>query len=559
MARLKFLGSGLLVLALSLALVGCNGNDNGADKQGSVSGNSGGEVSGKLEPITISAFIKSANQQPTADNRIYKKIKDELGVTLKMEFLVGDLQQKLGVMIAGGDYPDIITGDTKLVGAKAVIPLEDLIEQHAPNLKKHYEKSWNRMKDSSDGHIYWLPNTGVFTGEVTATTHSGPAFWIQKEVLKEAGYPKLKTLDDYLKLIRDYAVKHPEIDGQPTIPFTTFASESKMFPLVNAPEHLAGYPNDGNVIVDNGVATVFSDKEISKRYYKELNTLYNEGLLDKEAFVQNYDQYLAKLSSGRVLGMFDQQWNFSKATEALVAQNKGNRTYVGIPLVYDSNIKDYYRDRSVANLNNGFGITKDAKDPVRIIKFLDTLITEDWQKLLNWGEKDIDYKVDENGLFYRTQEQREQQADPTWKLANKAEAFLAQAPKWEGTYSDGNASSPGGQPGEFYEVLKPWDKEVLDAYGYKSWTEFFSPAPENPVYYPAWQISLLDGSPAAIANKQMNDASLKFLPKVIMSKQDQFESTWNEYVNAFKKINVKAYEDRINEQIQWRIENWTNK
>lgn len=46
-----------------------------------------------------------------------------------MEFLVGDLRQKLGVMVAGGDYPDLITADTKLVAAGAVIPLEDLIEQ----------------------------------------------------------------------------------------------------------------------------------------------------------------------------------------------------------------------------------------------------------------------------------------------------------------------------------------------------------------------------------------------------------------------------------------------
>ena len=553
MKKSKFWRFGQIAMAMSLVLAGCSG----ADSQGNGQTAEGGD-GGEMYPITISAFIKSSYQQPSTDNRIYKKIKDELGVTLDMEFLVGDGQQKIGVMIAGGDYPDMITADTKLVDAKAVIPLEDLIEEHAPNLKKHYEKYWNRMKDANDGHIYWLPNYGAFTGEVTTTTHNGPAFWIQKEVLKEAGYPKLKTLDEYLELIRDYAAKHPEIDGQPTIPFTTFASESKMFPLVNAPEHLAGYANDGNVIVNDGVASVFADKDISKRYYKELNVLYNEGLLDKEAFVQNYDQYLAKLSSGRVLGMFDQHWNFSKATEALVAQDKGNRTYVGFPLVYDTSIKDYYRDRSVINLNNGFGITKDAKDPVRIIKFLDNIITEDWQKLLNWGEEGVDYQVDEKGAYYRTQEQRDKQADPTWKLANRAEAFHAQAPKWQGTYSDGNASSPDGQPGEFYDALKPWDKEVLDAYGYKTWTEFYSPAPENPVYYPAWQVSLIDGSGPSIASQQMNDASLKYLPRVIMAKQDQFESAWSEYVDAYKKIDVKTYEDYINEQLQWRIKNWNN-
>ena len=63
-------------------------------------------------------FIGAPQQTPTPDNRIYKKIEEELGVTLEMEFLVGDLQQKLGVMIAGGEYPDLITADTKLVGGR---------------------------------------------------------------------------------------------------------------------------------------------------------------------------------------------------------------------------------------------------------------------------------------------------------------------------------------------------------------------------------------------------------------------------------------------------------
>ncbi|WP_145332584.1 ABC transporter substrate-binding protein [Paenibacillus xylanexedens] len=545
----KLWGSVSLVLALTLALAGCSG------EEAKTTTPDGKEV------LNISAFIGTPNQAPAADNRIYKKIEDELGVKLNMEFLVGDLQQKLGVMVAGGEYPDLITADTKLVAAGAVIPLEDLIEQHAPNLKKHYAKDWERMKDSSDGHIYWLPNYGVYTGEFISNYYSGPAFWIQKQVLKEAGYPTPKTLDEYMKLIRDYTAKHPTTaDGQPTIGFTTLASDWRTFPLLNPPEHLTGHPNDGGVVVDDkGVATVFADKDISKKYYKELNSLYNEGLLDKEAFVQNYDQYLAKISSGRVVGMFDQHWNFQQGEDPLVAQNKIGETYVGFPLVYDTSIKDHYLDRPVINLNNGFGISKDAKDPVAILEFLDKLMDEKYQKLLSWGEEGVDYMVNDKGRFYRTPEQRLQQEDPAWKLANKAEGFYGAAPKMEGTFSDGNAIGATNQPEEFYDGLKKEDKELLDAYGFKTWSDFFSPAPENPVYYPAWQVDLKEGSDASVANKQMTDTSLKYLPRAIMSNADQFDSIWSEYVDAYKKINVKAYEDRINEQLQWRIQNWTVK
>jgi putative aldouronate transport system substrate-binding protein len=43
-----------------------------------------------------------------------------------------------------------------------------------------------------------------------------------------------------------------------------------------------------------------------------------------------------------------------------------------------------------------------------------------------------------------------------------------------------------------------------------------------------------------------------------MSKPDQFDAVWDEFVGAFGKINVKAYEDRINEQIQWRMQHWAS-
>ena len=562
----RFLSIALALMLVLAACTGKSGDGGGSGTSGQETGsgtgsngNGGGEGSGsELEPITITAFIGAPQQTPTPDNRIYKKIRDELGVTLEMEFLVGDLQQKLGVMIAGGEYPDLITADTKLVAAKAVIPLEDLIEEHAPNLRKHFAKAWNRMKDSSDGHIYWLPNYGIIHGEFKPTWYSGPAFWIQKKVLKEFGYPRPKTLDEFMQLVRDYVAKHPTTeDGQPTIGYTALASDWRTFPLLNPPEHLIGHPNDGGVVVKDGVAEVFAVKDYAKRYYQELNNLYNEGLFDKEAFVQNYDQYLAKLSSGRVVAMFDQHWNFQPAEDNLIAEGRILDTYVGFPLVYDTSIRDWYLDRPVPNLNNGFGISKDAKDPVRIIKFLDALITEEWQKILSWGEEGIDYHVDENGRFYRTPEQRAQQEDPTWKLANRADALFGYIPKIEGTFSDGNATSPGNQPEEYFESLKPEDRELLEAYGYKTWTDFFSPPPENPVYYPAWQIDLIDGSEAAIAGQQMTDTSLKYLPQAIMAKPGQFDAVWDDYVKAFEKINVQAYLDRVNEQLQWRIENWS--
>ncbi|MCL6601555.1 MAG: sugar ABC transporter substrate-binding protein [Paenibacillus sp.] len=561
-SKARFKLSLIALLALSFTLSGCGGNNktnsegkgNTATATETAAANSD---SGKVEPFDISVFIGQAGQQPTPDNKIYKKIKDELGATFNYEYLAGDLNQKLGVMIAGQDYPDVMTGNTKLTAAGAYIPLEDLIEEHAPNLKAHYADYWNMMKDPNDGHIYILPNYGVYNGKVNSTYYSGPAFWIQKAILKEFGYPKVKTLDEYFDLIAKYKEKYPTIDGSPTIGFEILNNDWRNWGLFNAPQHLIGHPNDGGVVVKDGVAEIFADKDYAKQYYQKLNEANELGLIDKETFVQNYDQYMAKLSSGTVLGMFDQHWNFGAAEDSLKTQKKDERTYVGLPLVFDTNTKDYYRDLPVLNLNNGFGISVNAKDPVKIIKLLDALMTEDWQKTLSWGIQGEDYEVNEKGRFIRTQEQRDNAVDATWILANKAKTIVDFAPKIEGSYSDGNSTGADSQVEEYQAGLKPYDKEILDAYGFNSYVDFFSEPPANPVYYPAWSIDLVEGSEAKVVNTKLNDLSTKFLPKAILAEPAKFESAWSEYVAQIGKVNVKAYEDKINEQIKWRIEKWS--
>src|SRR5690554_4064317 len=60
------------------------------------------------KPITFTMFVRDPSQAPAKDNPVIKKIAQLTGVTFNYEFLVGDLNQKIGVMIAGEDYPDVI-------------------------------------------------------------------------------------------------------------------------------------------------------------------------------------------------------------------------------------------------------------------------------------------------------------------------------------------------------------------------------------------------------------------------------------------------------------------
>jgi putative aldouronate transport system substrate-binding protein len=518
----------------------------------------------KLPPIEISAFTVNSMPMPPDDNRAYKLIAEKLGVTFKWDIAVGEKDQKIGVMIAGQDYPDLLHIDSpKFIDAGACIPLEDLIEKYAPNLKRHYQADpvvWNKMKEK-DGHIYCLPDWGVNENGVTATWYSASAMWIQKAVMKEFGYPKITTIDEYFDLIAKYKAKHPTTkDGKPTIGFSILTYDWHKFCLINPPQFLAGYPNDGNGIVDpkTGKYRVHLNSPEAKRWFKILNAMNAKGLVDRDSFVDTYDQYLAKLANGQVLGIHDQQWQFNDAQKALISQDRIWETMMPLPIVFDKSIKPYYRDSPLPNLQRGWGISIKAKDPVRIIKFMDEQLDPAWQKVFTWGLEGVDYSYDKDGEPVCTPAQRVAYDDVTWKLHNLPELWYQEAPKLEGRFTPGGlATVLRDNPKEYLASQFPEDIEIFKAYKVNGYAELMDKnPPPNPPWYPAWQIAPTDGTPAQLAWAKAEETFLKYLPKVITAKPADFEKTWKEYTDALAKCNLKAYEDFVQAGINDRIKKY---
>ncbi len=513
-----------------------------------------------LEPITFTMFSGDQAQAPTEDNPVVLKVRELTGVTIEFEFLVGDLFEKMGVIIASGDFPDLMNPSqarATAMEAGVFMPVEDLIVNY-PNIMSHYEPYLDKMYAASGGeHIYLMDNYGRYYGDWVPTSHNGPAFWIQKDVLADAGYPHPKTLDEYFDLIKNYIEKYPEIDGQPTIGFEILSFDWRSFCLKNAPQHLIGHPNDGDVVVDQDtyIAELYQDKDYAKQYYKKLNDMYHEGLITVDTFTQNYDQYLAKIATGRVLGMFDQYWNFQDGEKPLKQQEKWERTYVPLGITYDG-YTDWYQEAPTFTGGNGMGLTVDCKDPERALQYIDMLLTEDMQKLLQWGIEGVNYQVDDDGMFYRTEEQRANARDRNWVIRNMADQLWNQFPKIQGVFSDGNWCAPGEQPDELLAEQSNYDQAFLTNYGFSRTNEFLSPppAPQSPPYYPVWSFTIEDGSDAKIAINKITELENKYLPRIITEDADKFDQAWTDYVAMIQDSGYEAYLEEVNRQIAERME-----
>ena len=538
----------------------------------------------KPEKLKISVFTIQQRKQPPKNNKTYKWIKDNFGVEFAWDILVGDKDQKIGLLIASGDLPDLVEVDSeKFQGAGCLRDLKPLVEKYCPNLLKHYSTAWKKMIDQDSDkdangnivkeHIYSLPNYGVLDGTPSDTYYNQNGWWVQKAVLKEYGYPVIKTIDQYFDLIEKYYKKYPTIDGMPTIPFSIITADWEAFNLWNPPQFLGGNPNDGNGhVVKEGNKYVYYDiftDDNAKRWFKLANGYFQRGLIDPASFTDNRDQYYAKIAQGRVLGMFIQGWQFmGEPEQTLWTAGKDERTYAPLAVTFDESIRPHYRDRSLPNLQRGYGITKKCPEDkaIKILQFMDEMIKEENQKVLYWGFEGTDYLIDtdgsktgEKGAAYRTQAMRDQQKDPNYLEKNFAMLWREEAPKLEGTMPSGYSRSMDDLPWEYALSQKQVDLDLWEAYGVGSYAEFVdSNPPQNAGWYPMWQCnpSAENGGfeeEAAIAMTGFETVQRKYLPQMIMGKPADFDKTWDEYCALLKPL-TEVYDKFMQQQLDHRVE-----
>lgn len=548
----KCLISLMLLAAVSMAACGKaeKETDTGAES-------SDGEVK------EFTAFFAVPGSEINDDNEIQQKIAEITGAKCKETWLTGQTaQEAVGTLIAGGEYPDMIDGGdgmAQLYDAGALVALDDYIDKY-PNIKEYLtEEQWDKLRQD-DGHIYWIQQFGNIYGEEKATTHNDEAFWIQARVLEWAGYPEISTMDEYFDLIESYNEANPVMeDGTAHIPYTILCDDWRYFCLENAPQFLDGYPNDGSVIVDPNELKIidYNTTPTAKRYFGKLNEEYQKGIVDPESFTQTYDEYIAKLSTGRVLGMIDQWWDFAyTVNDALKQQglDKKGCDYIPLPITIEKGMKNQWHNSGGAlNVASGLAITTSCDDVEGALQFVNDLLSQEVHDLRYWGIKDVDYSVDENGEYYRTEDMRKKDSDTAYKASHKC--VYSYFPQYIGTSRDGiNAMQPQYQAKEFYEGLSDDVKKCFDAYGAETYVDMLGTSEAPGPWYPMYSFSsaMTTSTPGGIAWTKMREIKHEYLPKVVMA--SDFEAAWDEYMSVYEKCNPQDFLEEMQTELDRRME-----
>ena len=146
----------ILTCAALLATAGCGGKKDEA-KNTSADG-----------PLTYWCKLETVHRTSVstlADLAYYKTLMEKTGVDI--EFIhppAGQEQEQFNLMMSSRDYPDIIEsgwatregGAGKAISDKIIIPINDIVEKHAPNYKKVLDENPNVKKafTTDDGQLF---------------------------------------------------------------------------------------------------------------------------------------------------------------------------------------------------------------------------------------------------------------------------------------------------------------------------------------------------------------------------------------------------------------------
>lgn len=508
-------------------------------------------------------------------NVIKERIARKTGAKIDEQFLSGETSyEALNRMKVTNTYPDYISlhndfdGFEKLYRNGKLVAWDSYLEKY-PNLKKLYsEKEWDNMR-MDDGHIYWVDFETRMQGDPKQKNHNDEAFWIQVRVLEWAGYPNIQSVDEYFNLLERYYETHKTFTDPSSgyerkiIPFTILTEDWRYFCLENPPYFLDGYENDGSVIVNPKTLKVvdYNTTYTAQRYYKKLNEEYHKGILDSEFATQSYDQYIAKLSCGMVLGMVDQTWDFNYTVSSELKEyglDKIGCEYIPLGITIDKGMEQrwhtYYPAYVDSPTESGLAVSTNCSDYDRAFRLINDMLNQDIHNLRFWGIAGVDYLIDENGLFYRTDEMRNNIDSKNYHYEHMCE--YSYMPILYGTSTDGiNAMMPEEQKSEFFASLSEPVIKCFNAYGVDGYAEMIGSVKEvPPVWFPMWSYSNnLDYNTVAFRSYQkMGNTKHEWLPKVII--YSDFDSTWNNYMDAYSRCNPEDFLNEMQAELDRRIE-----
>jgi len=334
-----------------------------------------------------------------AEVPFYQEWQKRTGV--KLQFITAPNsrgKETLNVMLASGDLPDMIEydfltqfpgGPEKAIKDGYILKLNDLIDKHAPNLKKFLKEhpDIDKMVKTDNGSYYAFP---FIRGDDLLRVFQGPI--IRKDWLDELGLPIPETIDDWYNTLKAFKEKKGA-----SAPFSV-VSVPRPFNEIGNGWFAGAFGVTRDFYLDNGQIKFGPMEKGYKDFLATFAKWYKEGLIDKNIATVDMKAMDANFANGATGATAGNAGGGIGRWMPILTAKDPKALLVGTPYpVLKKGDTPFYGQKDHAFSPGGMvAITASSKNAELAAQMLDYGYTEEGMLFHNFGIEGVSYKM-ENG------------------------------------------------------------------------------------------------------------------------------------------------------------------
>ena len=535
------------------------------------------------EPVIIKMY-HGTEVRSSLENDFGQKIYNDIGVEIQLFPLNTSSYENAALMLAAQSW-----GDIDIVNTQSDEVTKQYIEAGLlVNLDDYKDKLTNFYSYNAD----WIPyvrlndekNNGLYTWELAPDQQQMTALPLDMitrvDALEICGWPDLDTTDDYIAFLKEAVEKIPESNGMKTIGMSCFwgeASSFAMFPTYLARHGGMAHPFKMWAYVDpvNGTFVEQPSSPYLKDALMFYNTLFREGLLDREAWTDGFSQLQEKMDSGVPIIANFMNWGVSQANVKAVERGQPEMQYIVTPIRLSYAKEDGRNTRyeyfSMTRIDEQSGILSTSPNIERIIELLDYVANEDMTIMAGWGIEGVDWTRNGDKIVSTS-------AYIDGINGSDSEEF-----RWSRGVSNAYWHFPmrnlalmsNGQPGIYYNDPGFINLSATDvqqnAYKNLGWDNPLSGLKENPHFkFEPFDLTnyniacgLVTGTDMETIDQRITDYLYQQIPLIInASTEAEFESLYKDMVDNVATMGISELITFVNErlaEINSKIETLKNK
>ncbi|MBB6480018.1 extracellular solute-binding protein [Spirochaeta isovalerica] len=348
--------------------------------------------------------VKAAELQVDTESLAnWKGIEEATGTSLNWQLISTEVKdEQFNLIMTSGNLPDVMayyegksgfSSVNKFGTQGAFLPLEDLIREHAPNLKAAIldDPKVRESLMASDGNIYYIP--------MLSALNAARGWFIRYDWLEAVGKDVPTTTDELYEVLLAFKNEDPNGNGEADeIPMIFRRRGDDAFYNLGALAY--AFDADTGWVLRNGKVVYGPSEPQYLDFLKYIAKLYKEKLIDQEILTRPGNPRNDLLGKDQAGAIHDWFASTASLNDTLASDIPGFNLRHMAPPVGTADRPFTRIQMSKVRGDGGWSISHSNPDPIATIKMMDYIFSPEGSRYVNFGVENDTYVLEGGKPLY---------------------------------------------------------------------------------------------------------------------------------------------------------------